>query len=161
MVKHKNIQTDNNRRQVRTGKRKVKLLWIIVLLPVIAGAAIVFSGWMRTPVSIDGDGESGTFTVREDNLIITVTESGSIKAQESTDIMCEVEGRGVEISSIVPEGTEITPEDVANGRILCQLNAAELQDTYNREQIQFSTAKASYSQAQEAYIIQKKTFFKK
>ena len=50
----------------------------------------------------------------------------------------------------------ITPEDVKKGRILCQLNAAELQDSYNREQISFSTAKASYSEAQEAYIIQKK-----
>ena len=156
MVKHKNTQTDNNRRQGGTGKRKGKLLWIIVLLPVISGAAIVFSGWMRTPLSTDTGGASGTFTVREDNLVITVTESGSIKAQESTDIMCEVEGRGVEISSIVPEGTVITPEDVTNGKIICQLNASELQDYYNRELISFSTAKANYLGAQETHLIQKK-----
>jgi RND family efflux transporter MFP subunit len=70
--------------------------------------------------------------------------------------MCEVEGRGVEIANIVPEGTVVTPEDVRNGRILCQLNSAELQDTYNRELIEFSTDKAAYTEAQEAYIIQKK-----
>jgi RND family efflux transporter MFP subunit len=111
---------------------------------------------MKTPLSADDDLVSGTFTVREDDLIITVTESGSIKAQESTDIMCEVEGRGVEIANIVPEGTLITPEDVNNGKILCQLNAAELQDDYNRELIEFSADKADYLGAQEALLIQKK-----
>ena len=157
MVNHKNKQTDNkNGRQGSIGKRKSKRLWIIVLLLVTGGAAIVLSGWMRTPLSTDADGASGTFPVREDDLVITVTESGNIKAQESTDIMCEVEGRGVEISSIVPEGTVITAEDVAKGKILCQLNASELQDFYNREQISFSTAKANYLEAQEAHLIQKK-----
>jgi len=157
VVNYKNKQTDNkNGRQGGTGKRKGKRLWIIVLLLVIGGAAIVLSGWMRTPLSTDAGGASGTFTVREDDLVITVTESGNIKAQESTDIMCEVEGRGVEIASIVPEGTVITPEDVANGKILCQLNAAELQDIYNRELIDFSAAKANYLGAQEAHLIQKK-----
>ena len=103
---------------------------------------------MKTPLSADDQVDSGTFTVRKDNLIITVTESGNIKAQESTDVMCEVEGRGVEISSIIPEGTLITPEDVKKGKIICQLNAAELQDNYNRELIEFSSAKANYLGAQ-------------
>jgi len=157
VINHNNKQTDNkNGRQGSIGTRKSKRLWIIILLLVTGGAAIVLSGWMRTPLSTDAGGDSGTFPVREDDLIITVTESGNIKAQESTDIMCEVEGRGVEIASIVPEGTVITPEDVAKGKILCQLNASDLQDYYNREQISFSTAKASYLEAQEAHLIQKK-----
>jgi HlyD family secretion protein len=154
---HKNRQTDTkNGRPNGAVKSRRKRLWIIVLLLVIGGTAIVLSGWMRTPLAADTDTASGTFTVRQDDLVITVTESGSIKAQESTDVMCEVEGRGVEISSIVPEGTVITPEDVASGKVLCQLNAAELQDTYNRELIDFSAAKANYLGAQEALLIQKK-----
>jgi RND family efflux transporter MFP subunit len=126
------------------------------LLVIIVVTAFVLSGWMRTTSSADTGFTGGTFTVRQDDLIITVTESGNIQAKESTDIMCEVEGRGVEIASIIPEGTVITPEDVKKGMILCQLNEAELQDTYNREQIDFSAAKAAYTEAQEAYIIQKK-----
>jgi len=154
---HKKRQTDNkNGWQGSSGKRKSKRFWIIALLITIVMTALVLSGWMRTPSSADTGKPDGTFTVREDDLIITVTESGNIQAHETTDIMCEVEGRGVEIASIVPEGTVITPEDVNNGMVLCQLNAAELQDTYNREQIDFSSAKASYTEAQEAYIIQKK-----
>jgi HlyD family secretion protein len=152
-----NRNTENmNGRLGRKAKPKSKQLWIIILLLVVVGAAIVLSGWIRTPGSVNTGDTISTFTVRQDDLVITVTESGNIKAQESTDIMCEVEGRGVEIASIIPEGTVITPEDVKKGKILCQLNAAELQDTYNREQIEFSSDKASYTEAQEAYIIQKK-----
>ncbi len=140
----------------RVTKSNGKRIWLVALLIIIAVTVFVMSGWMETSSSADTDITTGTFTVREDNLIITVTESGNIQAQESTDVMCEVEGRGVEIASIVPEGTVITPEDVNNGRILCQLNSAELQDTYNRELIEFSNAKAAYTEAQEAYVIQKK-----
>ncbi|MHC4425837.1 MAG: efflux RND transporter periplasmic adaptor subunit [Planctomycetota bacterium] len=158
MADHKKRQTEagNGRRGGYGRARKGKLLLVIAIILVIAATAVVLSGWMRTPAST-GTGKVGsTFTVRKDDLIITVVVSGNIKAQESTDIMCEVEGRGVEIASIVPEGTVITPEDVAQGRILCQLNASELQDTYNQEQIAFSAAKAAYTEAQEAHLIQKK-----
>jgi HlyD family secretion protein len=140
--------------RARTGRRK--RLWVIVFLLIIAVTAVVLAGWIRTPASADSGQTGHTFTVRKDDLIITVTESGSVKAQESTDIMCEVEGRGVEIASIVPEGTVVTPEDVEKGKILCQLNASDLQDLYNQERITFSVAKAAYIEAQEAHLIQEK-----
>lgn len=146
----------NGRQRGRVTKRKGTGIWIFALLLLILVTAFVLSGWMGASSTADIGSIGGTFTVRLDDLIITVTESGNIQAKESTDIMCEVEGRGVEIASIVPEGTVITAEDVKQGKILCQLNAAELQDFYNRELIQFSSDKAAYTQAQEAYIIQKK-----
>ncbi|UCC97702.1 MAG: HlyD family efflux transporter periplasmic adaptor subunit [Phycisphaerales bacterium] len=155
----------NNKRQVENGKGgqdgrtragRGKRFWVIGSLLLIVAAASVLLGWMRMPAAADADKAMSTFTVRTDDLTITVTESGSIKAQESTDVMCEVEGRGVEIANIVPEGTVITPEDVAQGKILCELNASDLQDYYNRELIDFSSAKASYLEAQEAHLIQKK-----
>jgi HlyD family secretion protein len=158
VIDHEKRQTAgrNGRQNGRVTKRKGRRIWLIALLLIIVVTVFVMSGWMRSTSSADTGFTGGTFTVRQDDLVITVTESGNIQAKESTDIMCEVEGRGVEIASIVPEGTVITTQDVKNGRILCQLNAAELQDTYNREQIEFSAAKAAYTQAQEAYIIQKK-----
>jgi len=153
----KRLNTSRNGQQGgRAIKRKNRRIWLVALLVIIAVTAFAMSGWMQTSSSAETEIAGGTFTVRQDDLIITVTESGNIQAQESTDVMCEVEGRGVEISNIVPEGTVVTPEDVKNGKVLCQLNSAELQDTYNRELIDFSAAKAAYTQAQEAYIIQKK-----
>ncbi len=149
-------KTGNEPQNGRTAVRKSKQLWVIGSALFVVAAAFVLLGWIRTPASTDAGKMLNTFTVRTDDLTITVTESGSVKAQESTDVMCEVEGRGVEIASIVPEGAVITAEDVKNGRILCQLNASELQDSYNRELIDFSAAQANYLEAQQAYIIQKK-----
>lgn len=153
--KDKNIQTKPtpwNKRNTGFITRR-KLLWVFVSVIASAGVLVLLTSMKRAGTNNSAE-NLGTFTVRRDDLTITVTESGSVKAQESTDIMCEVEGRGVEISSIVAEGTVVTPEDVANGKILCQLNASDLQDRHNKELIDFSSAKASYIQAQEAYLIQ-------
>jgi RND family efflux transporter MFP subunit len=154
-----NLDTSVHRRKSRPGFIGGKIIWAILILGAV-GTTVLLSSWasIRKNRLAEADKSHSTFTVRRDDLVITVTESGSIKAQESTDIMCEVEGRlgrGVDIVSIVPEGTTIRPEDV-NKMVLCQLNEAELQDTYNQEKITFGTAKAAYVEAQEAHLIQKK-----
>ncbi|KPK40880.1 MAG: hypothetical protein AMJ65_10310, partial [Phycisphaerae bacterium SG8_4] len=146
-----------NKRQGTVAKaRKGRRHWLIVLVMAIAATAFVLAGWMRKPAADDLGAARATFTARRDELIITVIETGNIKAQQSTDIMCDVGGRGMEIESIVPEGTVITQEDVDNGRILCQLNSSELEDYYSREKTELSQDQASYLQAQEAHLIQLK-----
>ncbi len=129
-------------------------LWLVVLFLGFAGTAVILSGWMRRPGQSDLGKTRATFTARKDELIITVVETGNIKAQQSTDIMCDLGGRGIEIASIVPEGTVITQEDVDTGRILCQLNSSDLEDYYSQEKTEFSQDKAAYLQAQEAHLIQ-------
>ena len=136
--------------------RKGRRLWVILPLLAVAGTAFVLTGWMRTPAQSDLSKAGATFMARKDELIITVVETGSIKAQKSTDIICDLGGRGIEIASIVPEGTVITQEDVDNGTILCQLNSSELEDFYSREKTELSQDHASYLQAQEAHLIQLK-----
>jgi HlyD family secretion protein len=96
-----------------------------------------------------------TFVARRDNITVTVTESGSIKAQKTIDLKSEVEGRAT-IINIVPEGTIITPEDVCNGKILVELDSGDLKEQLTQRQIDFTTADASYAQAKEAYDIQVK-----
>jgi RND family efflux transporter MFP subunit len=159
------IQNKNTMRRSSSGKRKRdargfifggKKLWVVLILIAVAGTALVLVASMKKASSEPSNKGLNTFTVRKDDLTITVTESGNIKAQESTDIFCEVEGRGIEIAELVPEGTIITEEDVKNKKLLCQLNASDLQDTLSQEKITFSTAKAAYIEAQEAYEIQKK-----
>ncbi len=96
-----------------------------------------------------------TFVARRDNLTVTVTESGSIKARKSIDLKSEVEGRAT-IINIVPEGNIITPEDVCNGKILVELDSGDLKEQLTQRQIDFTTEDASYAQAKEAYDIQVK-----
>lgn len=163
----KDIMTDNKdtMRRNSPGKRNRgargfifggKRLWVILILAAIAGTALVLMASMRKANSGLSNKSLSTFTVRKDDLTITVTESGNIKAQESTDIFCEVEGRGIEIVELVAEGTVITEEDVENKKLLCQLNSSDLQDLLSQAQITFSTAKAANIEAHEAYEIQKK-----
>ncbi|MHC4329211.1 MAG: efflux RND transporter periplasmic adaptor subunit [Planctomycetota bacterium] len=158
MVKHDKRQngTENVRQGGSVKARKGRRLWLIVILLVIPAAAFVLSGWIKKSSSADAENMRSTFTARRDELIITVIETGNIKAQQSTDIMCDLGGRGIEIASIVPEGTVITQEDVDNGKILCQLNSSDLEDYYSREKTELSEDQASYLQAQEAHLIQLK-----
>ena len=56
-----------------------------------------------------------TFVARRDNLTVTVTESGSIKARKSIDLKSEVEGRAT-IINIVPEGSLSPPKTSATAK---------------------------------------------
>lgn len=150
---------DNSKRQRGGGDAKAnggRRLWVIVLLMAVVATALVLAGWMRKPAAGDLGRGKATFTARCDELIITVTETGNVKAQQSTDIICDVGGRGIEIASIVAEGTVITQEDVDNGKILCQLNSSDLEDYYSREKTELSGDHSSYLQAQEAHLIRLK-----
>jgi len=126
----------------------------------IFGALVVLIGGLTSlwwiSKGTDGSNEqSGTFTARRDDLTITVTESGSIKARNTTDIKSEVE-RQATIISIVPEGTNITQEDVDNGKILVELDSSALEEQLTQREIDFASAEASYAEAKEANDIQVK-----
>jgi multidrug efflux pump subunit AcrA (membrane-fusion protein) len=99
--------------------------------------------------------ESGIFTVKRGDLTISVTESGDIRPVNSIDITSQVEGETTLIS-IVDEGTYITPEDVNNGKILAELDSSEIREELTKQQIDFLTARADYTDANEALQIQKK-----
>ena len=169
MTDHKNI-TDRKTFSERHRKKRGaifagKRLWIILILVAMGITALLVLGSIKTKgLTADNPGKS-TFTARLDDLIITVTESGSINARNTIDITCEVEagrmgggvgGGGVTILSIVPEGTYITPEDVNNGKILVELDSSVLEEQIEQYKIDVETAKASYTEANESYLIQKK-----
>jgi HlyD family secretion protein len=96
----------------------------------------------------------GTFTVRQGDMTISVTESGSIKARNAVDIKSEVEGQAT-IISVVPDGTYIKPEDV-NNKILVELDSSDLREKLTQQEITFANSKSNYTEANEAFLIQKK-----
>jgi HlyD family secretion protein len=132
------------------GKKK----WLIVggLLVCVAGLAMVLAS---NRASHEPAATSSTFKARRDNLVVTVTESGSIKARNSIELKSEVEGRAT-IINIVPEGTYITPEDVNEDKILVELDSGDLTEQLTQREIDFASAEASYAEAKEAYDIQVK-----
>lgn len=153
------MQTDSSERLTGSVARKSKhnrRQWLI-----LAGVVVVLTvlGLLlasnRTRSSTAGNKDLRTFTVRRDDLPITVTESGSIKARNSIDLKSEVEGRAT-IISIVSEGSYVTQEDVNNGKILCELDSGDLDEQLAQREIDFASTEASYKEAVEAYDIRVK-----
>jgi hypothetical protein len=138
----------------------IRTRWMMILVIVVmaAGTAFGFNFWFNTNTNKAGE-KIDFFTVRRDNLIVTVTESGSLRSSSTIDIECQVEaGRndGVRITSIVPEGTYITQEDVDNGKVLVKLDDSEFIEELTQREMDFASASASLDQARESKNIQTK-----
>jgi len=97
-----------------------------------------------------------TFTARRGPLDITVLEGGSLQALESQEIKCEVRVgyQGTKILRIVEEGYLVTDEDVKTNKVLCELDSSELQKQIVQQEIQYQSAMASLTDAQQNYEIQ-------
>ncbi|UCF15563.1 MAG: efflux RND transporter periplasmic adaptor subunit [Phycisphaerales bacterium] len=157
--------TANRPRRARRALFAGKRMWAILILGAMGLTALVVLGSMKTKGSTARIASLSTFTARRDDLTITVTESGSINARNTIDITCQVEagrmgggvgGGGVTILSIVPEGTYITPQDVNEGKVLVELDSSVLEEQIEQYKIDVATAKASFTEANEAYLIQMK-----
>jgi multidrug efflux pump subunit AcrA (membrane-fusion protein) len=117
-LKNENEITVRNDNLPRASGRR-RILWFLILVAVVL---VIFglSLLMREKESSDSS-KLSTFAVRRDDLKVTVTESGSIKARNTIDVKSEVEGQAT-IVSIVPEGSYITQENVKNGKVNTERN---------------------------------------
>jgi HlyD family secretion protein len=125
---------------------------------IIIGALLILGASFRL-LAVGGEGQAAqtvpTTAVKRGQLVVSVTEGGTLNALESLEVKSEVEGNN-QILEIVDEGTMITPEDVENGKILVRLDVSELEEREATREISFQNAEASYVQAKENYEIQVK-----
>ncbi|MDT8303192.1 MAG: efflux RND transporter periplasmic adaptor subunit [Sedimentisphaerales bacterium] len=154
MIKVKNIKRPADKIAGNSGLARRSLIILISATAVIAVGAF---GFLRPKAGGSDNSKTGTglFTVERGGLTISVTESGDIKAVDSVDIKSKVEGHAT-IVSIVPEGTNITPEDVNDGKVLVKLDSSKLEEQLSQKSIELATAEASLSDANESFLIQKK-----
>src|SRR2546425_12841827 len=125
--------------------------WRIGAVLLILALAVV---WLK------GGGKSANngamFTARHGPLDISVLEGGSIQALESQEIKCEVRVgyQGTKILKIVEEGYQVTEDDVKTNKVLVELDSSELQKQIIQQEIQYQSAVASLTDAQQGYDIQ-------
>lgn len=158
MIKHKKRTQNeliNRRRRMRGFIIKSKRMWAILIIAAIALTGVVLLGSIRKAGSAGSGTNMSTFIVRQDDLTISVAESGSIKARTSIDINCKVDGQST-IISIVPEGIFITEEDVKNGKVLVELDSSNLEEQIATREIDFASSEAAKTEAEEAFDIQVK-----
>ena len=154
--KQKQDKPENQSQGVVGIMERAKRRWVILLLIVVAitVSALLAATRKANPSSSNTD----TFTVRRDNLTITVTEGGNIRAHQSIQYKCQVERRRnlgeVSILSIVPAGTYITQEDVDNGKVLVELDSSALEDRLVQEEMELSSDQESLISRKEAYELQ-------
>ena len=123
---------------------------IVVAVLAVFGLILLLRGGGKTT------GEGATFTARRGPLDITVIEGGSLQALESQEIKCEVRVgyQGTKILKIVEEGYQVTDEDVANGKVLVELDSSEIQKQLVQQEIQLQSSSAAFTDAQQTYEIQ-------
>lgn len=133
-----------------TRLRKLRRIIVrVALIAVVLGVLYYF--FQNDGIVIN---EGTTFVVKRGPLEVTVLESGTIEALESTEIKSEVEGE-TKILSIVDEGYTITEEDVTKGLVLVELDSTDLVERQVQQELQFQNAVAAYTEAREQFTIQK------
>ncbi|MBL7189128.1 MAG: HlyD family efflux transporter periplasmic adaptor subunit [Phycisphaerae bacterium] len=154
MTRREKSQTGaaKGQRGISSTTHRGRRFWLIVLLAVIAVTAYVLLGRWRSPAPSDV-GRGSTFAALKGDLIVTVTESGGIKARQTIDIRSEVYGEAT-IISLVPEGTYITQEDVHAGKVIVELDASSMEDRLKEEEKGLASDEASLTEEQENYHIQ-------
>ncbi len=133
-----------------TGKKKSKrgrYLIVVAVLVVLVGY-FVFGTDDSEQVS-----RGTTVQATRGTLEITVVEGGSVEAKESQELKSEVQGQ-TKILSIVEEGYTVTAQDVAEGKLLVELDSKELIDRLTEQELQYQNALASFTEAREEHGIQ-------
>jgi len=123
---------------------------------ILAAAALGWGAMKMVKPTASAADQGGTFTAQKSDLIVTVTEGGSIRAHNSIQYKCQVERRGAEVTilSIVPGGTYVTQKDVDDGMVLVKLDSSALEDQLIQEQMELSGDKQNATAEKESYDIQ-------
>jgi len=124
-------------------------MWITGLAVIALVAAVGISAHKRGQAGGTRDAEDLTFAVRRGPLVISLTESGTIQAQEKIVIKNEISGRTT-ILSIIDEGTM-----VKEGDLLVELDSSELEEQLFAQQIKVQNADAVFVKSREDLAITK------
>ncbi|MBL9089291.1 MAG: HlyD family efflux transporter periplasmic adaptor subunit, partial [Planctomycetia bacterium] len=125
--------------------------WVFLLPLLVVGGAVGVWLWQRGRV--DPASETPLWTVARGPLRITVTEGGSLQSLNPTTVSSQVKGE-TKIVAVVAEGTYLTDEDVAAGRVIVELDKSNLEEKLQRQVVTVSGAESDLAQGIEALKIQ-------
>lgn len=114
----------------------------------LAGVGVIAAvGWALRGDEGDSRQVEGA-TVERGRLRLSVVERGNLKAAESVDLKCEIEGQ-VKILSLIDEGVQVEP-----GTVLCTLDTADLEERRVQQEISLQSSEAAFVKAKQGHAIQ-------
>jgi len=119
---------------------------VAVLVIALAAAGLA----MLSP-RIEGKGNTGIIThrVERGDLLVTVTEDGTVESAENLQIKCEISG-GTTILSLIEDGVE-----VEQGQVLAKLDSSKLNEDISQQKIAVEKARASFVQSEKDLAVAK------
>lgn len=133
---------------------KKRFRWRRLAVLLLLAALLAYGGWRWTGRDKGGAASgAATFTVARGPLEIIVLEGGSVEARNKLELVSEVQG-STKILTIVDEGYSVTPEDVANGKVLVELDSKQLLDQQVSQELAYQNSLAALTRANEQYEIQ-------
>lgn len=118
---------------------------LCVCAVVAVGVAVALSGRM----SPAAPGPKLTHKIARGNLIVSVTEEGSLESSINKEIKCRVKG-GSTVLWIIKPGTQVKPGDV-----LVKLDTATIEDNINAQRIRHHNALALLAQSESDVAVAK------
>ena len=83
-----------------------------------------------------------THSVSRGDLVVSVTEDGTLESSNNVEIKCKVKG-GSTVLWVVESGTNVKPGDE-----LVRLDTSTIEDNINQQKITYQTALATYAQSE-------------
>jgi RND family efflux transporter MFP subunit len=123
------------------------LKWLTALILLAGLAGLAWAGWVAYRASLQPASTAAltTYTAKRGDLLVTVTEEGSLESAENVEIKCEVAG-GTSIVWIIEDGKE-----VQKGTELLRLDGSKLKEDVSQQRIEYEKAVAAKIQAAKDY----------
>ncbi|MBP88876.1 MAG: hypothetical protein CMJ64_19545 [Planctomycetaceae bacterium] len=117
--------------------------WRVGVLVVLALVAVGTVGSFLSGATAPGEsGAKLTHTIKRDNLLVTVTEQGTLESSDNTEIKCKVRGSST-VLWVIEAGTEVKPADE-----LVRLDPSSIEDTINERKIVYQRALATHTRSE-------------
>lgn len=137
LSKTQNAQTRNHSQNASSPRRWKPILFMVGVLVILASAVALIPGAVSPPES----GPTLTHTVARGDLVVTVTEQGTLESSNNTEIKCKV--RGWSLVTWVIEGGTVVQE----GEELVRLDTKRIEDAISQQTTEYHTSTATLAQS--------------
>lgn len=132
------VSKGNMAQQAPSGSWMIRGVVVIVAMAIIAAVASA----MLNKTAQTSSSNVLTHAVSVGDLIVSVTEDGTLESSNNIEIKCKVKG-GSTVLSVVESGTVVKPGDE-----LVRLDTSTIEDNINQQKITYQTALATFAQSE-------------